>query len=274
MSEGKVANLQKKRIIEYMKEGKRFDGRGLTEFRDMEVKMDISRNAEAAVSLKLGKTEVYAGVKMALVTPYPDSPDEGTFMTSMELGPMADDNFELGAPKIGAIEMGRVIDRGIRESGFIDFKGLCMKSGEKVWQVFLDIYAINNDGNLFDAAAIAALIALGNAKMPVYDEENDKLLHEFSDQGLPLCKEAMSFNMTVHKVGDQLIVDPSKEEELISEYRLSIAIADNNGEARITAMQKGKEVGITADDMAKILNIVNDKYADTFPVVSKLVWGK
>lgn len=274
MTEGKVANLQRKRIIEYLKEGKRFDGRALDEFRELKVELGISQNAESSCSLRLGNTEVYAGVKMALVTPYPDSPDEGTFMTSMELGPMADGDFELGAPKIEAIEMGRVIDRGIRESGFIDFKGLCMKEGEKVWQVFLDIYAINNDGNLFDAAAIAALVALANARMPVYDEENNKILHEFSDKPLPLNKDAMSFNMTVHKVGDKLIVDPSKEEEIISDYRLGIAIADNNGEARITAMQKGKEVGISVDEMEAILKLVEDKYKDTFPVVSKLVWGK
>ncbi len=273
MSEEIISSLQKKRIIEYLKEGKRFDGRALDEFRDFKVERGISKNAESSVSLKLGKTEVYAGVKMALVTPYPDSPDEGTFMTTMELGPMADKNFELGAPKIQAIEMGRVIDRGIRESGFIDFKGLCMVKGEKVWQVFLDIYAINNDGNLFDAAAIAALIALGNAKLPVYNKEEDKIEHKASDTPLPLNKEAMSFNLTFHKVGNQIIVDPSKEEELISDFRLSIAIADNNGEARITAMQKGKEAGINSEDMDKILKLVETKFKDTFPTISKFVWG-
>jgi len=68
MSEGTVAALQKKRIIEYLKEGKRFDGRALDEFREIKVEMDISKNAESSCSLKLGKTEVYVGVKMALVT--------------------------------------------------------------------------------------------------------------------------------------------------------------------------------------------------------------
>ena len=266
--------MQKDRIIEYLKEGKRFDGRKPEEFRDIDVNLEISASAEGSCSLKMGKTEVYAGVKMALVTPYPDSPDEGTFMTTMELGPMADSEYEMGAPKIGAIEMGRVIDRGIRESGFLDFKKLCVKEGEKVWQVFLDLYAVNNDGNVFDAAALAALVALANAKLPVYNEEEDKLEHELSKESLPLNKEAMSFSMTVHKIGNKLVLDPSKDEEEISDYRLTIAFADNDGEARITAMQKGKEGSITADDMVAILKLVDDKYKEMFPKISKIVWGK
>ena len=36
-------------------------------------------------------------------------------------------NFDIGRPGIEAIELARVIDRGIRESGFIDFKKLCIK---------------------------------------------------------------------------------------------------------------------------------------------------
>jgi exosome complex component RRP42 len=211
---------------------------------------------------------------MAVVTPYPDNADEGTFMTSVELGPMADEEFDSGAPKIDAIEMGRVIDRGIRESGFIDFKKMCIKEGEKVWQIFLDLYAINNDGNLFDAAGLAALIALANVRLPVYDAEKNKIEHEFTDTPLPLNRDKMSFNITVHKVGDKLVLDPSKEEEEISDYRLSIAVADNKGEARITAMQKGKEGGITGDDMQSILKLVEEQYSEMFPKISKIVWDK
>ena len=275
MSETKnVSNLQKKRIIEYLKSGKRFDERATNEYRDIKVELGISQNAESSCSVKFGKTEVYAGVKMALVEPYSDNPDEGTFMVSLELGPMADSNFDSGAPKIDAIEMGRVIDRGLRESGFIDFKKMCVEEGKKVWQVFLDIYAINNDGNLFDAVGLAGLVALANAKLPKINEETGKIEHEFTDVSLPLNKEKMSYNITIHKIGDKLVLDPSKEEEEISDYRLSVAVADNKGEARITAMQKGKESGITADDMQNILKLVEEQFSEMFPKISKIVWGK
>ncbi len=269
-----MPNLQKEKIEEYLANGKRLDGRSVSDFREIEVEFGISNSAESSVSVKIGKTHVYAGVKMGVVTPYPDSPDAGTFMTTAELGPMCSNKFDLGRPGIEAIEMGRVIDRGIRESGFIDFKALCIEEGEKVWQVFLDIVAINDDGNLFDAAGLAALIALGRARLPAYDKETDKIEHELTDNPLPLDKEALSFNMTLHKIGNEIIVDPSYEEELISELRLSIAMGDNNGEPRITAMQKGKEGAITPEDMDKILKLVEDKFKDTFSKVKEYVWGK
>jgi len=144
--------------------------RGLTgellneDYREISVEKNINPSAASVVRVKFGKTEVLAGVHLAVTTPYPDSPDEGTLMTSAELHPLASQQFEIGRPGINAVELSRI--RGIRESGFIDFKKLCIEEGEKVWQVFVDIFTINDDGNLLDVAGLAALIALGNAKMP------------------------------------------------------------------------------------------------------------
>ncbi len=270
-----VPEIQKNRIIEYLKEGKRFDGRKPAEHRKIEVKLGISKKAEGSCSVKFGDTEVYVGVKMGTMEPYPDHPDEGTMVTSAELSPIASPDFETGPPRIDAIELARIVDRGIRESGFINFKKLCIKEGEKVWSVNLDIYAINDDGNLIDAASLGSLIALANAKMPVYDEKEEKIKYDMlSDNPIPLNKNAMAFNITFHKIGDEIIVDPNREEEEISEWRLSCAIADNKGEAMITALQKGKESALTDEDIEKILNLVEDKYKKMFPKIRKIVFGE
>ncbi len=270
-----VPKIQEDRIVEYLKEGKRFDGRKPEEFRKIEFELGLSKHAEGSCKVKFGKTEVWVGVKLGITEPYPDSPDEGNLVTSAELGPIASGEFELGPPKINAIELARVIDRGIRESGFIDFKKLCIKKGEKVWQVFLDIYAINDDGNLLDAAGLGALIALGNTKLPVYNEKEEKIEHQLSEKPLPLNKNAMSFNITFHKIGDTIIVDPSKEEEEISDYRISIAVGeDNKGNLRITAIQKGKEGAISFEEMEKILKLLEIKFKEMMPKVKKFVFGK
>jgi len=83
----------------------------------------------------------------------------------------------------------------------------------------------------------------------------------------------MSFNLTIHKVGDQFVLDPSLEEEEVSDYRLSLALADNKDEPRITAMQKGKSGAISEEDMEKILNLVESKFKELNKRVTKLVWG-
>jgi len=274
MSNYIMPNLQKEKIESYLNEGKRLDGRTAVDYRDIVVEDGVSPCASSAIKVSVGKTQVMVGVSLAVTTPYPDSPAEGTFMTSAELHPMASQQFDIGRPGINAIELGRVIDRGIRESGFIDFKGLCIKEGEKVWQVFVDIVALNDDGNLLDVAGLAALIALGRAKMPVYNEETGMTEHEFSDNPIPLNKEAMSFNMTLHKVGKAIVADVSKEEEAVSSYRISIAVGeDENGKARITAGQKGKAGTISADEMQTILKLVEDKWTELFPKVKEYAFG-
>jgi len=273
MSDYVMPNLQKEKIIECLKEGKRLDGRGVGDYREIVVERGISKNAAASVKVKFGKTEVYAGVHLAVAVPYPDSPDEGTFMTSAELHPMASNEFDIGRPGIESVELARVIDRGIRESGFIDFKKLCIKEGEKVWQVFVDIVAINDDGNLLDVAGLAALIAIGNAKMPIYDSENGVVEKGFTEDSIPLNKDVLSFNMTFHKVGDVIVADVGGEEELISDFRLSVAIGDNKGEPRITAMQKGKSGAISSKDMENILKLIEDKWVELFPKIKEYVFG-
>ena len=205
MSKYTIPNLQKDKIRELLSEDKRLDGRSSKDYREIVVEIEANPVSASSVKVKFGKTEVYAGVHLAVTTPYPDSPNAGTFMTTAELHPMASQQFDIGRPGITAIELARVIDRGIRESGFIDFKKLCIKEGEKVWQVFVDIIAINDDGNLLDVAGLAALIALGNAKMPAYDAETDVTEHAFTEDSIPLCKEAMSFNITLHKIGDKIV---------------------------------------------------------------------
>ncbi len=273
-SERTIPSLQREKIIEYLAEGKRFDGRAPEQYRDLKVEMGVSKNAESSVKVSLGKTEVLVGVKLGLAVPYPDSPDEGTFMVSAEMHPMASNHFEMGRPGINAIELSRVTDRGIRESGLIDVKKLCIEEGEKVWQVFVDIVALNDDGNMFDAASLGAIIALGNAKMPIYNKKEDKIDFELTKDSLPLNKEVLSFSMTFHKVGDKIVADVSDEEEVISDFRLTVAMGDNKGEPRITAMQKGKEGVITDEDMETILNLATETWKEMFPKVREHVFGK
>ncbi len=273
MSSFNMPNLQIEKIESYLKSGKRLDGRKSEDYRELFVEDNVSRNSASAIRVRLGKTEVLAGVHLALAVPYPDSADEGTFMTSAELHPMASQQFDIGKPGIDSVELARVIDRGIRESGFIDMKKLCIKKGEKVWQVFVDIFTINDDGNILDVAGLAALIALGRARMPIYNEKEDKIEGYSESERIPLNKEALSFSMTFHKVGSVIVADVGHDEEAISKFRLTIAMGDNKGKARITAMQKGKAGTISSSDMETILKLAESKWKEMFPKVRKHVFG-
>ena len=202
--------------------------------------------------MRLGKSEVLVGVKMGTAEPYPDSPNKGNLMVTAELLPLSSPRVEAGPPKFPAIELGRLVDRGIRESKFIDFEKLCIKEGEKVWQVFVDIYSINDDGNLIDAAAIGAVVALATAKMPKYDEKEGKVLYdEHTDEKIPLTKD-IPLTVTAYKIGSSVIVDPTLQEEDVSEAKVTIgATADGT----ISSLQKGNDAEISIEEMGKIFDI-------------------
>ncbi len=247
-----ISNLTGKRIKEYLSKGKRFDGRDLDEFREIIIETGISKNAEGSARVKIGETEVLVGVKMNVSTPYADSPNKGNLMVTAELLPLSSPRFENGPPKFPAIELARVIDRGIRESKFIEFEKLCIKEGEKVWTVFIDIYSINDDGNLLDAAGIGAIAALKDAKIPKYDEEEDKVLFgELTETNIPLSKN-IPISLTVHKIGNNLIIDPTRDEEDMSETR--ITIGSSNGV--ISSMQKGEVKELDVKEFSNILELV------------------
>ncbi|PJE81246.1 RNA-binding protein [Candidatus Pacearchaeota archaeon CG10_big_fil_rev_8_21_14_0_10_32_42] len=238
------------RIKEYLKAGKRFDDRELLDFRKISIERDVSNKAEGSVRVKLGQTEVIVGVKLGVSAPYPDSLNKGNLMVTAEMLPLSSPRFEPGPPRFEAIELGRVTDRGLRESGFIDLEKLCIKEGEKVWTIFVDIYSINDDGNLMDAATIGSIVALKIAKMPKYDEENGKILYEEKGENLPLTNN-IPVAVSVHKIGDSFVVDPTREEEDLSECR--VTIANHNG--TISSLQKSQSKELEIEEMKKIFEI-------------------
>lgn len=222
--------------------GKRADGRKFDEFRNIEIETDVVSKAEGSAKVKIGNTQVLAGIKMDIGEPYSDSPDSGVMITAAELIPLASPDFEAGPPRENAIELARVVDRGIRESGLIEVDKLCIESGEKVWLVFIDIHILDFDGNLFDAASLASLAALLTTKVPAERFELG------DDYPLPLKEPPIS--CTSVKYNGVVVMDPSLDEEEIAEARLTVA-TDKNGDIR--AMQKGLNGSFSTDEIKKVI---------------------
>lgn len=259
--------LTGERIKQYLSKGKRFDGRKPDEFRDIEIETGISKNAEGSARVKVGNTEVLVGVKMNVAEPYPDSPNKGNLMVTAELLPLSSPRFEPGPPKFPAIEVGRVLDRMVRESKFIDVEKLCIKKGEKVWTIFIDVYAINHDGNLLDTAALGIIAALKTAKIPKYDEKEGKVLFgEWTNNKIPLAKYT-PLSITYHKIGNEFIVDPTLEEEDVSETRITIG----SYEGTISSMQKGNIAPVTIEEMGKVLEMNEKVNKDIFKKIEKFL---
>jgi len=245
----------KNHVADLLKKEVRLDGRKPLEYRQpITVKYRIADTSEGSAEVQIGETIVQAGVKLSIGTPYPDTPDEGCLMVGAELLPMSNPEFESGPPGILAIELGRVVDRGIRESKAIDTKKLCITPGEKVWMVSIDICPINDAGNLFDASALAALAALKDTKLPKINEDGSVSYMELTDEMLPIKKHPIG--ITVIKIANKFIVDPTTEEETAIDSRLTVTLDDDG---TIVSLQKGGEEALTVDEIMEMVDIATEK---------------
>src|SRR5207237_1242750 len=162
MSEEIVSELMRAHVYRLASTGQRVDGRVLDEPRKVAIQRSFVKTAEGSARAKLGNTDILVGIKMSVGEPYPDTPNTGVLSTSVELIPMASPTFEAGPPRPDAIELARVVDRGIRESKMVNMERLCITPKEKVWILFIDIHVLDYDGNLFDACSYAAVAALAS----------------------------------------------------------------------------------------------------------------
>jgi len=248
-----IAKLRREAIEALIAKGLRVDGkRDPATPRSVTVELGVIERAEGSALVKLGNTQVMAGVKMDVGAPFRDTPDQGVLTVHAEFVPLASPLFEPGPPDENAIELARVVDRSLREVGAVDLGELVIRSGEKVWVVWVDLYILDHGGNLFDASMLAAMAALLNARIPYYEEiETGEVVVDRSKPplgALPIRRRVVT--VTVAKIGRHLAVDPDFEEESVADVRLVVALDDGG---RIVGLQKSGEGAITREEARRAI---------------------
>lgn len=246
-------------VTELASNNLREDQRKLDEFRKIEITRGISNKAEGSARVRMGKTDVMVGVKIGVGEPFPDRPKEGVLMTVAEFLPMASPEFEPGPPQEDAIELARVVDRGIRESGMIDIEKLFIEKG-KVWMVFVDVYIMNEDGNLVDASALGAVAALKDAKMPGYKDGMADYKNR-TKKGLPITITPTT--TTISKIGEHLFIDTTRNEEKVADTSLTVTVSDKN----IHSIQKSGEGTLKKEGVIEMVGMAFKKRKELLKVL-------
>jgi exosome complex component RRP42 len=240
MARAVMSEIKKDHIHKLLAKGRRVDNRAWDEFRPITIQPNYIETAEGSARVKIGNTDVLVGVKMTVGAPFADTPNKGVLSTNAELIPMASPNFESGPPDENSIELARVVDRGIRESQMVDLEALCIEPEKEVWIMFTDVYVLDYDGNLFDAAFLGAIAALKNTMVPA--KENDR------GDDYPLPIQHLPISVTAVQIENSILVDPTLDEEKVAEARLTVT-TDENGDLR--AMQKGLAGALNLDQIYK-----------------------
>ncbi len=252
-SEAIIGVLEKQYVTKLLEKGKRVDGRKLLESRPIQIVPNVIKKAEGSAMVKWGETVILAGVKAQLGSPFPDTPNDGVITVNAEVSPISSPTNESGPPGPRAVELARVVDRGIRESKVIPMKDpkLCVIPGKKVWILFVDVYILDDGGNLFDAAALGAMAAIANTRLKkvIIDEDLEEVT--LSEETEPLPRNGSVASLTFAKINDTIVYDPNLLEDMGKDARFSLAMTDKG---IICSMQKGEAGMFSEEEFHKILD--------------------
>ncbi|MDH7596638.1 MAG: exosome complex protein Rrp42 [Methanothrix sp.] len=239
-----ISEIRKDYLYNLLLRGERADGRSFTQYRPIEIERNIIKKAEGSALVRLGKTQVMVGIKIQPGEPFPDAPNRGVIVTNAELVPLASPIFEPGPPNEYGIELARVVDRGVRESGAVDLDALCIVPGEKVWVIFIDIHILDDCGNIMDASSLGAIAALLGATVPAsrFGLGDD---FQLPVRDIPIATTAVEF-------GDVVLFDPDIDEEAIADAKLTVI---TKADGTICGMQKSGPGMLSEEQVYRIVDI-------------------
>lgn len=251
MTSSVLDELKRKEIVDLLSQGKRIDGRAFDQPRPLSIETGVIPKANGSARVRLGDTEIVTGVKIQPDKPFPDLGDKGIFICTAEILPLAHPDAEPGPPGEDVIELARVVDRGIRESGMIDMSKLVLEKDKSVIGIFADNSVIDHNGNLFDACSYATTAAILSCKIPKWEIKNAvPVLVEDHESSPPITTIPVS--ITMGRIGEHILVDPNAEEWECIDARITIT---TNSDGNICALQKGGEDGFTVDQLLKCADI-------------------
>ena len=242
-----IDKLKRSKILDLLQEGKRIDDRALDEHRPLVIDTGVIPHANGSARVRLGDTEIVSGIKVQPDRPFPDMGDKGIFMCTAEILPLAHPSAETGPPQPDVIELARVVDRGIRESGMIDLSQFVLEKDKSVIGLFADSVVTDHDGNLFHACSYAAVAAIITSKIPKWEMKDDiPVLIENQESDAPIT--TIPISVTMGRIGEFIIVDPNIDEWGCLDARITIT---TNSDGNIVALQKGGSDGFTVEQLVK-----------------------
>ncbi|XP_042195075.1 exosome complex component RRP45 isoform X2 [Callorhinchus milii] len=267
MRETPLSNCEKLFILQAVADRKRLDGRQTYDYRNIKITFGTEYGC---CIVELGKTRVLSQVSCELVTPKLNRPTEGIIFFNLELSPMASPAFEPGRQSELLVKLNRLLERCLRNSKCIDTESLCVVAGEKVWQIRVDLHLLNHDGNIIDAASIAAIVSLSHFRRPdvsIQGEEVTVYTPEERDP-IPLSIHHMpiAVSFAFFQQGTYLLVDPIEHEERVMDGLLVIAM---NKHRELCTIQSSGGIMLLKDQVLRCTKIAGVKVAEITELIQK-----
>lgn len=152
-------------------------------------------------------------------------------------------------------------------SSSFDLHQLCIVKGKHCWALFVDVLIVEEDGNVLDAAVMAARAALLSTRLPGVSVEEDteaeslELSSDPSDAKALQCSD-LPFLVTLCQIDSiNYFVDPTKAEEACALATLSVAV---NPAGSICFIQKSSGGSIDLSIFNDMIGVAQSTAASLF----------
>jgi exosome complex component RRP45 len=144
-----------------------------------------------------------------------------------------------------------MLERNIVLSRCLDVESLCIRAGEKVWCIRVDVNVLNYEGNILDCANIAVLCSLAHFKLPEVtftDDNRLKILkpEERNPNKLNLIHYPLTITFALFEQGNYVLIDPLELEEKCCDGRFIIGM---NKHREVCMMQLSGNVLMLKDQV-------------------------
>ncbi len=253
---------------------KRPDDRSIKEYRQISINHKTS-SYNSPIQVSIGNTIIFSQINAKLVPPRSDRPSEGIISFQVDthhLKPAADFTSSNEALNEFRISINNILEKCLKESHALDTNILCVVPGKIVWKIILDISVIKNDGNIFDAAVIAALSTWLTYKIPFFRVKEGELYYDsfinLTTIHMPICVTHGIFLKKDKNEKVIFVLDNTLEEESVMSGSASIC-ANIFGE--ISYMQMNTEAQISLGEMEELIGTMDKNVTFIHNKIKKFV---
>ncbi|TFK29038.1 ribosomal protein S5 domain 2-like protein [Coprinopsis marcescibilis] len=213
----------------FVAEGYRPDGRSFSSWRDVSVNVGSISTANGSALVRIGNTTVVCGVKAEVAEPELDCDTKGFLVPNLDLPALCSPRFKPGPPSDEAQVLSARLNEAIVASGVLPLESLCIHPRKSVWTLYVDAICINYDGNAFDAALLAMILALKNTRLPKaqYDEQTGRTLCSRTEtDGLSIQRIPFAVSFGIFD-SSHILADPSSFEEPLLDGTLTVILDEH-----------------------------------------------
>ncbi|XP_076245429.1 exosome complex component Rrp42 isoform X3 [Calliopsis andreniformis] len=207
--------------------------------------------------LRIGSTDTLVGIKVELDTPHLDKPNEGKLEFFVDCSANATPEFEGKGGDDLATEISNTLATAYQTRDAFDLSTLCILPYKKCWKIYVDVLILQCGGNLFDAVGAAVKAALYSTEIPKIKTatldggEPDIQLSDDAYDCILLDTSNYPVIVTLCKIGDNYVVDPTSEEEVCSASSLVMSVLPNGKISSVVKLNYGSVQPITLNKMLK-----------------------